>query len=239
MPDEMSHQDVKETIRLAAKDDSLANLRTELAQFTAKTFSDAGQEMFLIGHFLGTDHTSSVSPFGHRSDETVAVSMLLRMATQLVSGSAELLIDGRPYAGAALVRQIVEIEYLAWAMATRDGDGERWLRSNHRQRESFFSPAKLRKAAQGTFRGKDYSYHCELGGHPTPHVSLHLDSNPALPQLLLSDMLGHAGRIWDHLAHWGRDSTNGGPILNRHQQMLKRFSEWKSLDPLAELPPPP
>ena len=239
MPDGTPKQDPRATIRLAAKDDSLTKFRSELARFTAETFSSAGQEIHVLGRLIGSDRADGLSPFGHGSDETVALSMLLRIASQLVSGSADMFVDGRSYAAAALLRQIVEIEYLAWAMATREGDGERWLRSDRQQRESFFSPAKLRKAAQGTFRGKDYGYHCELGGHPVPRASVLLDGDPAVPQLLLADMLGHAGRIWNHLADWARGSASGAPVLTRNRQMVEKFSEWKCLDPLVGLPPPP
>jgi hypothetical protein len=58
------------------------------------------------------------------------MSVLLRISSQLISASAKLLTEGRPYAGAALLRQIVEIEYLAWAFESRDKDAERWLRSD-------------------------------------------------------------------------------------------------------------
>ncbi len=239
MPDAKSTQDTREAVRLAATDDSLTKLRSDLAHFTAETLSRTGQELHMMGHLIGSDRADGLSPFGHGSDETVAVSMLLRIAAQLVSGSADMFLDGRSYAAAALLRQMVEIEYLAWAIATRDRDGERWLRSNRRQRESFFSPAKLRKAAQGTFRGKDYGYHCELGGHPVPRAFVLLDGDPAVSQLLLADMLGHAGRIWDHLRDWARGSTNGAPVQMRNEHMVQKFSEWKALDPLAVLPPPP
>ncbi len=232
-------QVVKDTIRLAAGDKVLMQLRSELAHFAAKTFGASGTELHALGHILGTDRIDGTSPFGHGSDETVAVSMLLRIATQLVSASADLFLDGRPYAAAALLRQIVEIEYLAWAMETRDSDGERWLRSDRSLRESFFTPAKLRKAAQGKFRGKDYGYHCEMGGHPVPVASILLGNDTAMPQLLLVDLLGHAGRIWDHLVGWANASSHGVPILSRSQQMSEKFGEWKSLDPLAALPPPP
>lgn len=157
---------MKDTIRLAAGDESLMKHRRDLAHFTAETFLTAGTELHVLGHIIGSDRSNGASPFGHGSDETVAVSVLLRIASQLVSASVDLFIDGRGYAAAALLRQIVEIEYLAWAMEASDGEGERWLRSNRKERESFFTPAKLRKASQGKFRGKDYGYHCELGGHP-------------------------------------------------------------------------
>jgi len=66
------------------------------------------------------------------------VSVLLRIAGQLISSIAALFADGRQYAAAALLRQMVEIEYLAWAFETRDRDGERWLRSDQKQRQEFF-----------------------------------------------------------------------------------------------------
>ena len=239
MSDETAAQGLKEVVKSAAKDDALAKLRSKLARFAVRAFADAGRELHLHGHLIGSDRAAGRSPFGHGSDETVAVSILLRITSQLASGSADMFMDGRPYAAAALLRQMVEVEYLAWAMATREEDGARWLRSDRRQRESYFSPAKLRKAAQGTFRGKDYGYHCEMGGHPVPRASVLLDGDPAVPQLLLADMLGHVGRIWDHLADWARGSGGGAPVLARHRQMVKKFSEWKSSDPLAQLPSPP
>jgi hypothetical protein len=125
----------------------------------------------------------------------VAVSMLLRIGSELVSACTDLFADGRHYAAAALLRQLVEIEYLAWAFETRDQDGERWLRSTRTERQSFFTPAKLRDASGGRFRGKDYGYHCELGGHPVPEATLLLKENEVVAQVLLSDLLGHTGRI--------------------------------------------
>jgi hypothetical protein len=224
-----------ETFSLAAKDEKLRKVRRDLAHFSSGIFLAVGTELHVLGDIIGSDRVDGVSPFGHGSDETVAVSMLLRIASQLVSSSADLFGDGREYAAAALLRQIVEIEYLAWAMETRDRDGERWLRSDRKQRESFFTPAKLRKAAQGKFRGKDYGYHCELGGHPVPGGSVLLADNPVVIQLMVADLLGHTGRIWDHLVGWANKTSNGEPILSRSRQMSQRFDAWKSKDPLADV----
>jgi hypothetical protein len=55
---------------------------------------------------------------------------------------------------------------------------------------------------------------------------------------LLSDLLGHVGRIWNHLAGWARQNENGGPILQRSREMSERFREWTSKDALVDLPPP-
>jgi hypothetical protein len=112
------------------------------------------------------------------------------------------------------------------------------VRSDKEERQDFFTPAKLRTAAQGRFRGKDYGYHCEIGGHPVPTAGILLSGHSAIPQLLLSDLLGHVGRIWDHLVGWVRQTENGGPILARGSAMSARFQEWKAKDTLVDLPQP-
>jgi hypothetical protein len=128
---------VAEAIRRAAKNKALAKRRHKLAHFAAQTFKDVGIELHMSGHIVGSDRVRGVSPYGHGSEEGVAVSVLLRIGSQLVSATADLVLDGRGYAGAALVRQIVEVEYLAWAIETRDRDGERWLRSDRRHVNAF------------------------------------------------------------------------------------------------------
>jgi hypothetical protein len=232
-------QDLREIIVRAAGYRSLQKRRYKLASLAAETFSKSGTELHLFGHIIGSDRVGGSSPFGHGNDEAVAVSMLLRIASQLISASSDLFRDGRSYAAAALLRQMVEIEYLAWAIGTGNREGERWLRSDRAVRESFFTPAKLRKAAQGKFRGQDYGYHCELGGHPVPGASVLLDDESAVPQLLLADLLGHVGRIWDYFTAWAARNSHGNPILSRSRQMSERFCSWKSADPLATIPPPP
>lgn len=228
----------RKAISAAALDDSQIKIRTSLAKFTSEQFDQVGTVLNLAGHIIGPDRTTGASPFGHGSDEVVAIALLLRIASQLLSASTDLFSDGRPYAAAALLRQMVEIEYLAWAFETRDRDAERWLRSDEQQRQDFFKPSKPRKAAQGRFRSKDYGYHCELGGHPVPTATILFDDDGTNAQLLLSDLLGHAGRIWDHLVGWARP-RNEAVILERVPEMLSRFNKWKSKDRLVGLPPPP
>jgi hypothetical protein len=229
----------REAMAATATDSELIDLRYALAEFCSVQLNEVGIELEALGRVIGSDRVRGISPFGHGSDETVAVSVLLRITSQITSASADLFSDGRCYAAAALLRQMVEIEYLAWAFETRDGDAERWLRSTQDERLEFFKPAKLRAAAQGKFRGKDYGYHCELGGHPVPGSVILLNGDTAVSQLLLSDLLGHIGRIWDHLVGWARENVNGTPILQRGLEMSVRFQEWKLKDLLVDLPPPP
>lgn len=225
-------------LRTAALDTDQVTARMELAQFTSRTFREAGQELHIAGHIIGTDRRDGLSPFGHGDDAAVAVSMLLRIGSQLVSASADLIGDGRRYAGSALIRQLVEVEYLAWAFETKDEEAARWLRSTHDERRSFFTPAKLRAAAGKRFRSQDYGHHCELGGHPVPTSWRLLNDDLAIGQLMLSDCLGHSGRIWDHIIGWAKGHPHGDSILSRADEMHKRYSKWKKSDLLTPLPPP-
>ncbi len=214
-------------------------IRKNLAAETARIFLVTGKRLEIIGHFLGPDRQNGTSPFGHGDDATVAISMLLSIASELISGSADLLTDGRHYAGSSLVRQLVEVEYLAWAFETKNEDAACWLRSDHDQRKNFFTPAKLRKAAGTKFRSVDYGHHCEFGGHPTPQSWALLNGNVAIAQLMLSDCLGHSGRIWDHIVGWARSHAYGEPVLEESSNMSDMYSKWKAADALTNLPPFP
>jgi hypothetical protein len=105
----------REAISGAATDPAQMAARVELAKFTSQRFDEVGTLLHVSGHIVGPDRKSGASPFGHGSDETVAISLLLRIASQLISASTDLFLDGRSYAAAALIRQMVEVEYLAWA----------------------------------------------------------------------------------------------------------------------------
>ena len=240
MPEQMdkfSGIDALTIIEKYSNDDSLVLHRAELLRFTAENFESAGVKLFSLGSNKPSTSAETVPSAG---EEAIAVSILVRIGAQIVSASADLFADGRHYAAAALLRQLVEIEYLAWAIDTREQDGMRWLRSDREVRRSTFSPGRLRKAANGKFRSKDYSFHCEFGGHPTPNGGLMLlNDNSSSVQVLVTDLLGHAGRIWDHLVNWARNNPCGVPIIERSKQMSSRFSSWKAQDPLSWLPPPP
>jgi hypothetical protein len=236
-PDNLS--EFRTAVREVATDATLSALRHKLAIITAEVFTNAGEELHAVGHIFGNERKHGLSPHGHASDEVAGVSLLLRIAGQLTLASAELFAKERTYAAAALLRQLVEVEYLAWAFEARDRDAERWLRSTREERETFFKPAKLRQASQGKFRGKDYGYHCELGGHPVPGAGILLTDDIATNQLLLSDLLGHTGRIWDHLLDWVGKNPWAAPLINRREGMYHRYNEWKKSDHLVLLPPPP
>jgi hypothetical protein len=235
----MDKNEVRELIGKYGTDPALSRVRLELSYLAAEVFSDAGKELHVAGHVLGSDRVTGASPFGNGTDETVGVSAILRVGGELIFSAARLFELKHTYSAAALLRQLVEVEYLAWAFENRKDDAQLWLRSDRKTREEFFRPAKLRAAANHRFRGVDYSYHCELGGHPVPGGLALLTNGPdGFDQLLLSDLLGHVGRIWDHVVGWAKQSQHGESIRIRSLRMSERFRDWKAADRLVDLPPP-
>lgn len=75
-------------MKVAAVDPIAVAARIDFARYTADTFKDVGTKLHVWGHMLGTDRRNGLSPSGHGDDAAVAVSMLLRIGSQLVSGCA-------------------------------------------------------------------------------------------------------------------------------------------------------
>lgn len=170
-------------------------------------------------------------------DDTYAVGCLLRMAGELLLASAELLSDGRQYAGAALLRQVTEIEYLTWAIKEKHRNAINWLKSTHAERMRIFSPAQLRSTSKGRFLAKDYQDHCEQGGHPTARgIPLLGGKNKGIGQLFLVDLLTHSWRTWDQVAEWAREFPRASKaVAARHHKISWRLHHWGKQDPIYKL----
>lgn len=130
---------------------------------------------------------------------------VLQMCGELGVAAARMLSSKEHYAGAALLRQIVEIEYLTWTFENGYADINKWLSSTDKERMKTFSPAQLRKNSKGRFLSEDYKNHCEKGGHPVPK-GIPLLGGKSIPeaQLLLIDLLLHCWRIRDQAYSWLR-----------------------------------
>jgi hypothetical protein len=232
--------DVREFIRSAAGDRTLDAQRFTLANVAAEVFDNLGVELSLIGHHCESTQTEASSECQASHGEIVAIALLLRVASQLTGSCAELFAQRKHYAAAALLRQLVEVEYLAWAFEKRDRDAQKWLQSTREEREKFFRPLRLRRASKGHFRDQDYRYHCEMGGHPVPGalILFGVDAD-STGQLLLADALGHVGHIWNHVASWATSHGLSASIQRHGGQLPRLHRHWCANDPLIKLPPPP
>ena len=63
------------------------------------------------------------------------------------------------YAAAALLRQVVEVEYLLWTFADDPEDTVRWLNASKSQLDGRFRPAAMRQRSAGHFRTSEYVAH--------------------------------------------------------------------------------
>jgi hypothetical protein len=116
----------RETIEDAADDPDGQALREHTCRGLAGTFREAGKLLWVIGYFVGADRVEGASPFGFGSDKSVGLALVIQIGGELLDGAVTLLSDDNLYGAASLLRQLVEIEYLAWAFAEDDEQAMEW-----------------------------------------------------------------------------------------------------------------
>lgn len=217
-------------------DPELARLRCDTIARVAPNLDAVGISLQKAGIAAGRGKPPNLRPREEGSGAVFAVGELARIAAELAGASGEMFCGKRHYAAAALLRQIVEIEYLTWAFATGQRGAVDWLNSTSDERWSYFRPAKLRKLGGGRFNDQDYKFHCEQGGHPVPGAGgLIGGSNPQAAQILLVDLLLHCWRIADALRYWvllpDNDLVEVPDPLRAANQIL---NVWGEHDPYYE-----
>ncbi len=155
----------------------------------------------------------------------------------LVTGVRKLL-PGNVYAANALVRQMVEVEYLAWTCDHDTDEVVDWLTSSREQRLGRWQPRHLRKRAGDVFNEEDYRAHCEFGGHPTPIgiAGLHGETPRFRPTRGLVgstelEALVHSVGTVGHLAVTAARIHPKASIAPIRAMMIQ--NEWASADPAA------
>jgi hypothetical protein len=205
---------------------------SKLWRLRRKTAIATARDLIAVGHRI-----VGAVPSEGALDSVDAMGFLLQMAGELMLASANLLSNREIYAGAALLRQVTEIEYLTWAIKENHRSAENWLHSTHKERMSLFAPVQLRRTSKGRFLDKDYQDHCELGGHPTPRGILLLGGKElGVAQGNLVDLLTHCWRIWDQVNAWSAGFPRARRVLAaRHTRVSGRFNEWGKRDPMYRL----
>ncbi|MDT0263407.1 hypothetical protein [Jatrophihabitans lederbergiae] len=161
------------------------------------------------------------------------------MGAELLGGVAVLLPLGNRYAALALIRQLVEVEYLAWAFVEDEPEAANWLRSTPQERRRRWQPGQLRARSAGRFRGTDYGRHCEMGGHPTP------DARRALPDhvdrfpvgLCWYEAATHGVSIWEYVKAAAEKLGYGDVIegLSSATSLDPAVATWRASDRLHAL----
>lgn len=154
---------------LVADDDDAAAARERFCDTVAVQSEAVASWIGFDAWIGGGDVTDTSSPGEHRLDPArrrsfVAVGLVAQISAELVSGAHLLLRNDNEYGASALVRQLIECEYLLRSFRLNFAEAARWHDEKHRQDD--FRPSKLRRL--GGFDNKEYANHCQMGGHPHP-----------------------------------------------------------------------
>jgi hypothetical protein len=141
--------------------------RVGICRVYAEALGRIGDSLWIGGAIFGPDRVEGRSPFGFGDDDVVGLATVCQIGGELARGAVALFEAGNLYAAAALVRQLLEVGYLASAFAAGDGLAAEWMRADREERRRFWSPARLRRRSNGRHLSADYWDHCDRGGHPT------------------------------------------------------------------------
>lgn len=233
-------EEVQEEIERAARDKDAAQLRKEFGTALAAALRAGGKVLWIGGAMIGPDRDKGDSSFDFGHDGVVGLATVMQIGGELVGGAIALFGEGNRYAAAALTRQLVEAEYLAWAFAEADEDAEKWMRSSKGERQEMWQPRHIRERAEGRFRGVDYGLHCGKGGHPSPEgihlLPGHYTADASEP-LWFSDMVIHGHSVWDYsqsaAERLGQADVLGS--LDEVRELAEIESRWRELDPFLAI----
>lgn len=186
--------------------------RTAVCEALARALTSLGQLLWVTGWLIGEDRVARPSPVGFGSDGLVGLATVAQTGGELGAGTVMLLSAGNRYAASALLRQIVEVDYLAWAFADDHKTAAEWLHADRETRRRFWTPAELRKRSGGRFLASDYWHHCDLGGHPTPEAMLLLPDHQRRVEsaFLWVELASHLHHVWDGVTRAAELLVPGG-----------------------------
>lgn len=228
----------QEVAQVAGQDDDSARSRGEVGEALRDALVSIGDSLWVGGWMIGSDRVTGASPFKFGNDAAVGLATVAQIGGQLCSGVVTLLnIDNR-YGAMALLRQLVEVEYLGWTFAEDYDEAATWLRSDRDERLRMWQPRHLRQRSGDKFRGKDYHLHCELGGHPTPEGRSLLPGHERMSSFWWwYELANHGVSVWEYV-------TAAAPALGyassvdevvNTTDIAAKIARWREADLLREI----
>lgn len=104
--------------------------------------------------------------FGVAEQPRRSIAAAIQMGGETARGAVSLLRESNRYGAAALVRQLVETEYLLCLFAFDNNEPLRWASLDLEAVRKEYQPARMRERCGGRFRASEYAIHCQVGGHP-------------------------------------------------------------------------
>jgi hypothetical protein len=230
-----------ELLKEALVDAEGQNARVELCKQLNAALLNWGSKLSLAGNFVGGGPTRSGGALRDELKRTLGLACVVQIAGELGAASADLFEGRRYYAAWALLRQLVECEYLCWAFSEQHELARKWLDSSSAERRSSWQPRKMRERSEGKFRAKDYGVHCEIGGHPTPRgCTLIGPSRSIQPSMDWLDLAAHLSSIWNYTI--AATPEVFAPLMDRKpgpsgpsSAVSIAVQQWRLTDPLLLL----
>lgn len=233
-------KELEDILEFAAREERANETREDFCDLLAVALRDGGQILWVSGNFVGPDRVEETSPFRFGDDATVGLATVMQIAGELTKGAISLLRDGNRYGAAALIRQLVEVEYLAWAFAEDEDEARKWMRSDKEERRKFWQPIRIRERADGRFRGVDYAEHCGKGGHPSPE-GIYLLPDHRAPEASTPfwwcDLAIHGHSVWRYALAASKKLACEDLLLRIDQKtdLAEAERRWRAEDPFIEI----
>lgn len=178
-------------------DETLVDLNAALANHEAHDARVAACEAISIALAAAGTYLYLSGVF--REDaKTKGLTLVVEMAGELATGCGELYKAELWYAGSAMLRQLVETQYLLALFSADPTSAETWQNATPEELRKWWTPAAMRAKSQGRFQDQEYWQHCELGGHPVPAGARLLRNRDSRldRRYLWLDLAHHLQRIW-------------------------------------------
>ncbi len=171
--------------------------RESIAQIAA-ALETVATHLATGGMLLGADRVYGRTQWGYGDDRVVGFAVAVEIAGALAVDAVNLLGLDRRYSAAALIRQLIECEYLVWSFGSDPEEARRWLNADAQELRSIFSPSRIRQRSAGRFDPEEYQRHCGLGGHPSAAARslLRAHSLEAPVEEQWTDLSSHFDRLW-------------------------------------------
>jgi hypothetical protein len=215
--------DLAVIFRKAAEDEQIVRARLAVLDSCSVVFTRLADLLQTSG-WIGRDR------------KELAAALLMRLASELAGGISLLIQNSHLYAAGALLRQLIEIEYLLFLGYANPTTLQNWYEADATELRKLFSPQQMRKRTDGLFRDKEYWLHCEIGGHPHPMGSRVLLSSsyttpvPAVA-FLLPDTVQHLRRLWTSVKLLLPKLNIGEIALNESGQRLSEaIAHWETIE---------
>lgn len=163
------------------------------------------------------------------------LSVVVDICVDVLSSTILLYKNGRWYSGAALVRQLMETEYLLSLFAIDRETAATWLTAPQAELRKWWTPSAVRKILG--ISDHEYWSHCEMGGHPLPSAASLLDGQLVRMdrRLYWIDLAEHATRIFNAVTKCLHTFEMTTPLEEvPWNQGLATVKEWLSNDPARE-----